>query len=63
MEAVAVIAATSDPMMESKHQLFENMVKQLGTHISTAQRDQFLQLLLEFSDVLQQVPMTWVVLI
>ena len=51
MEAVAVIAATSDPVMESKHQLFEDMVKQLGTHVSTAQRDQLLQLLLEFSDV------------
>ena len=51
MEAVAVIAATSDPVMESKHQLFEDMVKQLGTHVSTVQRDQLLQLLLEFSDV------------
>ena len=26
MEAVAVVAATSDPVMESKHQLFEGMV-------------------------------------
>ena len=51
MEAVAVIAVISDPVMESKHQLFEDMVKQLGTHVSTAQHVQLLQLLLEFSDV------------
>ena len=51
MEAVAVVAATSDPVMESKHQLFEDMVTQLGTHVSTVQRHQLLQLLLEFSDV------------
>ena len=51
MEAVAVFAATSDPVMKSKHQLFEDMVKHLGTHVSTVQRDQLLQLLLEFSDV------------
>ena len=37
MEAIAIVAATSDPVMESTHQLFEDMVKQLGTHVSTVQ--------------------------
>ena len=44
MEAEAVVAATSDPVTEPKHQLFEDMAKQLSSHVSTVQHDQLLQL-------------------
>ena len=36
MEAVAVVTAISDPVIEAKLQLFENMIKQLGSHVSTS---------------------------
>ena len=51
MEAVAVVAATSASETTPKQQLIEDMVKQIGAHVSSAQRDQLLQLLLEFSDI------------
>ena len=50
MEAVA-ITATSDPVTGPKYHISENMVSQLSDHVSTVQRDQLLQLLLEFSDI------------
>ena len=51
MEAVAVIAVNSDTVTEPKLQLCKDMVKQIGNHVSSVQRDQLLQLLLEFSDI------------
>ena len=51
MEAVAVVAATSDNETTPKQQLIEDMVKQIGDHVSSVQRDQLLQLILEFSDI------------
>ena len=51
MEAVAVVAATSDSETTPKHQIIEDMVKQIGDHASSVQRAQLQQLLLEFSDI------------
>ena len=51
MECVAVVATTSDPVTEPNHQLFSDMVKQLGSHVSSIQRDHLQQLLSEFSDI------------
>ena len=51
MEAVAVVAATSDNETTPKQELIEDMVKQIGDHVSSVQCNQLLQLLLEFSDI------------
>ena len=63
MEAVAVVAATSDRETTPKHQIIEDMVKQIGDHASSVQRAQLRQLLLEFSDIYQEPPIIWVILI
>ena len=51
MEAVAVVGATLDSETTPKYQVIEDMVKQIGNHVSSVQRTQLLQLLLEFSDI------------
>ena len=48
MEAVAVVAATLDSETTPKHQIIEDMVKQIGDHASSVQRA---QLFLELSDI------------
>ena len=37
MEAVTVVAATSDSETTTKHQIIEDMVKQIGDHASSVQ--------------------------
>ena len=51
MEAVAVVAANLDSETTPKHQIIEDMVKQIGEYVSSIQCTQLLQLLLEFSDI------------
>ena len=51
MEAVAVVAATLDSETTPKHQIIEDMVKQIGDHVSSVQCTQLLQFLLEFLDI------------
>ena len=56
MEAVAVVAATSEDQSTQKQQLLTKMVQQIGDHVSSIQREQLLQLLLEFSDIFAAHP-------
>ena len=51
MEAIAVVAANLDSETTPKHQIIEDMVKQIGEYVSSIQCTQLLQLLLEFSDI------------
>ena len=51
MEAVAIVATTLDSKTTPKHQIIEDMVKEIGDHMSSVQCAQLLQLLLEFSDI------------
>ena len=51
MEVVAVVAATSEDQSTHKQQLLTQMVHQIGDHVSSIEREQLLQLLLEFSDI------------
>ena len=56
MEAVAVVAATSEDQSTNKQQLLTQMVRQIGDHVSSIEREQLLQLLLEFSDIFAAHP-------
>ena len=47
MEAVAVVAATSEDQLTNKQQLLTQMVQQIGDHVSSIEREQLLQLLLD----------------
>ena len=56
MEAVAVVAVTSEDQSTNKQQLLTQMVQQIGDHVSSIEREQLLQLLLEFSDIFAAHP-------